>query len=97
MTDLQLYGAMLEKFGDLQVIVAVEELSELSKELTKYLRHQGNMENIIEEIADVEIMTEQLKQKWNLTGNVVIAKHNKKERMRKRYLEDLESGDRDTF
>ncbi len=93
MTDLQLYGAMIEKYGDTQIVVAIEELSELSKELTKYLRHQGNFMHIAEEIADVEIMVEQIKQKWNLTANVVVMKHNKKLRMSERYLKDEIGGD----
>jgi hypothetical protein len=45
----------------LQKIVAIEELSELQKELTKDLRGNANDEHIAEEMADVEIMLEQLK------------------------------------
>lgn len=45
----------------MQVIVAIEELSELQKELTKFLRGQADERHINEEMADVEIMLEQLK------------------------------------
>lgn len=44
-----------------QMVVAVEELSELQKELCKHLRGDGNPRAMMEEIADVEIMLEQVK------------------------------------
>lgn len=43
-----------------QVIVAIEELSELQKELTKWLRSKGNTAGLMEEMADVSIMLNQL-------------------------------------
>lgn len=43
-----------------QLIVAIEELSELQKELTKQLRGGGDINRISEEMADVYIMLEQL-------------------------------------
>lgn len=53
---------VIDTFGDeAQLIVAVEELSELQKAITKHLRGKGDPVNIAEEIADVEIMLEQLK------------------------------------
>lgn len=59
MNRQELYKTALSAFGiDAQIIVAIEELSELIKELTKYLR--GEEENIDGEMADVEIMLEQL-------------------------------------
>ena len=45
---------------DAQVTKAVEELSELQKELCKFLLDDGNMEHITEEMADVKIMIEQM-------------------------------------
>ena len=38
-----------------QIIIAIEELSELIKELTKYLRNGDNEEHLTEEMADVEL------------------------------------------
>ena len=46
---------------DSQALVAIEEMSELTKELCKYFRGYNRKREIIEEIADVEIMMEQLK------------------------------------
>lgn len=54
----------IEKYGiKNQLIVAIEELSELQKTLCKFLR--GNVTNIEEEIADVEIMIIQLEEMFN--------------------------------
>lgn len=51
----------IKKFGlRNQVIAAIEELSELQKELTKWLRGKGNYEGLMEEMADVSIMFNQL-------------------------------------
>ena len=48
-------------FGTLpQLIVALEECSELQKEITKYLRGKRCPDDIAEEIADVLIMIGQL-------------------------------------
>lgn len=44
-----------------QLVVAMEEMSELTKELSKNIRGEKNVSAISEEIADVEIMLEQLK------------------------------------
>lgn len=44
-----------------QLVIAMEEMSELIKELSKSLRGADNAEALAEEIADVEIMLEQLK------------------------------------
>lgn len=54
----------------LQKIVAIEELSELQKEITKDLRGNANDEHIAEGMADVEIMLEQLKIMYDNNDNV---------------------------
>lgn len=43
-----------------QLVVAIEEMSELQKEICKYFRHEGKHEDLIEEVADVSIMLEQI-------------------------------------
>lgn len=59
---IEVYTKALEKWGKpLQIIMGIEEMSELTKELTKYLRGNNERRNkLIEEIADVSIMLEQL-------------------------------------
>lgn len=46
---------------DAQMIVALEELSEVQKEVCKVLRGKGSMAHLAEEIADATIMLEQLR------------------------------------
>lgn len=51
----------IRKFGIRpQVIVAIEELAELQKELTKWLRGKSTNDGLMEEMADVSIMLNQL-------------------------------------
>ena len=67
-----------------QSIVAVEELSELQKEICKAQRGMLNKEHFIEEMADVWIMCEQLKLMYNITDADVQAVVNRKiERLRR--------------
>lgn len=68
--------AMLEKFGeDSQIDVAIEEMSELIKELIKYKRSKihfrekqaASREHVVEEIGDVMFMMEYLKRIFGVT------------------------------
>ena len=45
----------------MQTMVAIEEMSELTKELVKQMRGRDNKDAIAEEMADVEIMMCQLR------------------------------------
>ena len=55
------YGKIIDHYGpEAQKVKAIEELSELQKEIAKDLIGQGSIENVAEEIADVKVMTEQL-------------------------------------
>lgn len=52
----------IETYGkDMQLNVAIEELSELIKEICKHKRGEDNLDNIIEEMADCYIMLSQLR------------------------------------
>lgn len=52
----------LDTFGvEMQKDMAIEEMSELTKAIIKERRGKGTKEEIIEEIADVLIMMEQLR------------------------------------
>lgn len=63
----KLYKEAIKTFGEsAQAVVAMEECSELIKEISKALRRKINIEHIAEEIADVEIMVEQLKIMFNI-------------------------------
>ena len=57
-----LYQLAIDKWGaKAQLTVAIEELSELIKEICKINRGMGTIHNLAEEVADVEIMCEQLR------------------------------------
>ena len=59
---VQVYTNALIAYGEeMQLTVAVEELSECQKEVCKVLRGYGNMDHLAEEIADATIMLEQLR------------------------------------
>ena len=54
----QVSKTAIELFGvDTELLVVIEELSELTKEITKFMRKDttGSHENLVSEIADVEI------------------------------------------
>ena len=55
-----------------QVFMCVEEMAELMKELSKNDRGRSNTTEIAEEIADVEIMLEQMKMEFNIHSSVDI-------------------------
>ncbi len=67
-----------------QLIVAIEELSELTKELTKSLRGENNVDHISEEMADVHIMLDQLHIIFKNCDAVKDWKRKKLERLRER-------------
>lgn len=47
--------------GDINLIITMEELSELQKEISKMIRGTGNRYDLIQEIADVQVGIEWLK------------------------------------
>lgn len=51
---------------DMQLNIAIEEFSELTKEICKYKRGADNISYIVEEVADCYIMLEQMKIIFNL-------------------------------
>ena len=69
----------LETWGEkAQMLMVVEEMSELTKEILKNVsRGKNNISEIIEETADVEIMLEQLKENYKIADAVAEYKANK--------------------
>ena len=53
-----------------QVLIAIEEMSELTKELCKYYRRYDRKKEIIEEVADAQIMLEQLIELFGISDEV---------------------------
>ena len=67
-----IYQKAIDHYGiRSQMIVAIEELSELQKELTKVLRDKADYRHLAEEMADVEIMMEQLRLMFHPITNMI--------------------------
>lgn len=57
----RVFQKAIDTYGpELQQVVAIEELSELQKEISKMIRGKGSLIHLVEEIADVKIMIKQL-------------------------------------
>lgn len=81
----------LRTFGvESQAVVAIEEMSELQKELCKLLRGKPNIDHIAEEIADVEIMLAQMVEAFGIYWTVDAWKEYKLHRLENRMV--LENG-----
>lgn len=66
-----IYKAALRRWGaELQTLVAIEEMSELTKELCKIGRGTRDLEALADEIADVIIMLEQLRMIYGINEEV---------------------------
>lgn len=78
----KVYAQAAETFGfDTQITVAVEEMSELTKELCKMQRGEDRLEALVEEIADVTIMLEQLRILYDVNDRVCAVMDSKVERL----------------
>lgn len=70
----------IEVYGwDNERLVVVEELSELTKEVTKLGRNLGNLVDLVEEMADVYIVLKMLEIQYDITPEAVEAMIKKKE------------------
>lgn len=87
--DKELYDKLIKQYGTTQMIVAIEELSELQKEVCKAFRNKYKKDDMLGEIADVYIMLEQLKLYFNISDEEVI---NTIEQKNKRTRERLAGG-----
>lgn len=84
---LDIINQIIKKYGKkAQVLQAIEEMSELTKELIKDVnRDKENYNEILEEIADVTIMIFQLLKIYKINGNVLqVVMKNKLNRQKER-------------
>lgn len=71
MNKNEVFEKALEVWGfDIQSLVLVEEMSELTKEIIKihrdiFFERPSNLEKMIQEIADVQLMIDQMKHALN--------------------------------
>ena len=80
-----LYKELLSLNPTTQMIVAIEELSELQKELTKALRNKIDRIALLEEYVDVMIILEQIKILYKLNDkDINLMKKMKLDKLRER-------------
>jgi NTP pyrophosphatase (non-canonical NTP hydrolase) len=93
--DTKVLKKAIATFGpEMQLNVAIEEFSELTKEICKHKRGADNFSHIVEELADCYIMLEQMKIMFNLdleSTYINDAINNKIERLKQR-LEKVRCG-----
>lgn len=83
--DRLIYRLALDTYGaEAQTIMVFEEMAELQKELCKHARGTDNLEAIAEEIADVQIMLEQMIELHGCEDAVLCYKRHKLERLAER-------------
>lgn len=84
----------IETYGeDMQLNVAIEEFSELIKEICKNKRGAENIPQIAEEMADCYIMLEQLKIIFEIKNSSIYAVMEQKlDRLKNRLDERIENG-----
>ncbi|MCD3321130.1 hypothetical protein G8V07_12505 [Clostridium botulinum D/C] len=81
-----LISTIPNEYKDTCLTIAVEELSELQKEVCKLHRRKLRRDNLIEEIADVQIIIEWLKSIVNIhDGEIEDIKQQKIDRIINRY------------
>ncbi len=91
----ELTKAMLQHYGwKNKKMVVVEELSELTKEVCKQERGLGNIHDLVEEMADVYIVLDMIKEHYKITDVLIDAMIDAKEsRNRRRLAERLVEAD----
>ena len=89
------YKKAIDTYGkDKQLDVVIEEMSELTKEICKFTRGQDNHQQIVEEIADVEIMLQQLKMICDVKcSELEGVKYQKTERLAERLNSDRQKSE----
>lgn len=82
---VEIYRGALAMWGpDAQTLMAFEEMAELQKELCKHARGKHNRSAVAEEIADVQIMLEQMAELHGCAAQVTAWREVKLERLLER-------------
>lgn len=87
--DKETYRMALVEWGqEAQLMMIMEEMAELQKEIVKVYRGHSRRDKLAEEIADVQIMLEQLQFMENITPqNLEEIKEEKIQRLKNRLTE----------
>lgn len=76
--------AIQENGAATQLVVAIEELSEVTKELCKQMRGLGDLDALAEEIADATIVLEEMRLLFNINNRVSACMDSKVKRLNDR-------------
>lgn len=83
----EIYESAIREYGAVsQIIVAIEEFSEITKELTKALRGEPNVDHIAEELADATIMAEQMRMVFDCNNETNYMMEHKCRRLNERVM-----------
>ena len=63
--------SILKSDTNIKCIIAMEEFAELTQEVSKYLRGEGDRYALLEEMADVYLCLDNLKQIFAITDDLV--------------------------
>lgn len=82
------YKQAIETYGvRMQKLMAIEEMSELTKEICKDFRGLRDREHLIEEMADVTIMLDQMLLIYKISGEEILSMCARKMKRLKERLE----------
>lgn len=86
MTYQEIFNKAISTYGEkAQKLMAIEEMSELTKEICKDFRGKLNREHLVEELADVLITLEQLTIIYEISDKEIMLMLEKKiERLKER-------------
>lgn len=83
--EISIFEEAIKTYGEeAQVKMVLEEVAELQKEICKLWRGRDNIQAIAEEVADVEIMLDQLKLILDITEDVQQFREKKITRLKER-------------
>lgn len=96
-TETAIMQKAIETYGEVhQMLIAIEEMAELIKELCKRYRGFDNLESIVEELADVGIVTDEMKLAFNCRNEAQSVREAKIRRLRSRIERTLAGEGDDT-
>jgi NTP pyrophosphatase (non-canonical NTP hydrolase) len=85
--DKNVINESIKAYGkELQTVVCMEELAELTKELSKYLRGIHNKENLLTEVADVIICLHMIKEMYRIDTKLLNEEIERKQERQKARL-----------
>lgn len=91
----KIYTEALDTYGACaQLVVALEELSEVQKEICKAMRGKTNILHMVEEVADATIMLEQVRQIFCINEEVCKAMDHKMVRLQHKVHDEKANSDR---